>query len=151
MGSTLEELEKLAAGREITLAQLVIKINEYADDVKASKASIARKFGINKRMLTYASEIREVLPVAYNDLKRKGETTADGKCTKSLEKVYRSLSRKIDYIKLLKSEKGKREFIDRYEENTNIPIDDKMFIIELLNYKYPIDTKKEDSDGSESK
>ena len=122
----------LTSGRDLTKTQLAIQAYKYAELTKNTKADVAKQFGINKRMLTYVSEIKQYLPNAYKDLENTGTTTIDGKYTQSLEKVYKYVNAEvkpeaqneiattelaIDYNKLIDTEKGKKLFWELYTEN----------------------------------
>lgn len=144
----------LTSGRDITKSQLAIQAYKYAKLTGVGKVVTALKFGVDKRMLTYASEVKQYLPDAYNSIEKIGKASFDdGKYTQSLEALYKYINKVVkhqdktitdkgaampDYNKQITTEQGKELFWEVY--NIYGPGSDLAeHLIKYVNMRFAID------------
>jgi len=142
----------LTSGRDLTKTQLAIQAFKYCELTGCTKAGAAKKFGVDKRMLTYAGEVRQYLPLTYNALMEYGKAEIDGKYTQSLERVYKFINSEvkpnkvkdvaigIDYNELITTDKGKELFWLLYNSRSPDP-ELANHLVEYVNLRF-IDTKE---------
>jgi len=140
----------LTSGRDLTKTQLAIQAYKYAELTGVSKVNTATKFGVNKKMLTYAGEVKQYMPEAYQELIDTGKAELDGKYTQSLERLYKHINANIkptvevedkglhtvNYDRLINTEQGKELFWILYNENRRPDPELAEHLVKYVNLRY---------------
>lgn len=141
----------LTSGRDLNAAQLAIQAYKYAELTNQIKKSVAIQFGVHIKMLTYAGEVKQYIPEAYDSFIKNGKAKIGDKTTTSLEIAYRYINshikqrdenivdnsaNPIDYDRLIHTEDGKNLFWEIYNESRRPDSELAIHIVKYVNLRY---------------